>query len=104
MAQKLTSEDFTEQVINSSETVLVDFYSDGCGPCRRMAPVVDELAKEMEGTAKVYKVDVMQAMDLAEKYRIMSIPTFMVFKGGEVKEQLIGMTSKDVLKQKINNV
>ena len=103
MAQHLTSENFKEEVLNSNEPVLVDFYATWCGPCKRMAPVLDELEQEMEGAAKVYKVDIDKAGELAQQYRIMSVPTFMVFKNGEIADQVMGAVPKQLLKEKLNN-
>ncbi len=103
MAQHLTLQSFTEEVLNSDEPVLVDFYASWCGPCKMMSPLIDELAEEMQGTARVYKVDIDQAQELAQKYRIMSVPTFMIFKGGEVKEQVLGAVPKQQLVDKIKN-
>ena len=77
----------------------MDFYADWCGPCKAMAPVVEELAEEYAGTVKVGKINVDNAMDIATKYRIMSIPTFMVFKGSEPVAKMIGMQDKRVLKE-----
>ena len=95
----LTSGNFEEEVYDSEIPVLVDFYADWCGPCKAMAPVVEELAEEYAGKVKVGKINVDNAMDIATKYRIMSIPTFMVFKGSEAVAKMIGMQDKRVLKE-----
>ena len=90
----LTSGNFEKEVYDSEIPVLVDFYADWCGPCKAMAPVV-----EYAGKVKVGKINVDNAMDIATKYRIMSIPTFMVFKGSEAVAKMIGMQDKRVLKE-----
>ena len=95
----LTSGNFEKEVSDSEIPVLVDFYADWCGPCKAMAPVVEELAEEYVGKVKVGKINVDNAMDIATKYRIMSIPTFMVFKGSEAVAKMIGMQDKRVLKE-----
>ncbi|HAN09172.1 MAG TPA: thioredoxin [Clostridiales bacterium] len=103
MTQHLTAETFNQEVINSSEPVLVDFYATWCGPCKMMASVIDELAEELKGEAKIFKVDIDKAQELARKYSIMSVPTFMIFKGGEVKDQVLGAVPKQQLADKIKN-
>ena len=95
----LTSGNFEKEVYDSEIPVLVDFYADWCGPCKAMAPVVEELAEEYAGKVNVGKINVDNAMDIATKYRIMSIPTFMVFKGSEAVAKMIGMQDKRVLKE-----
>lgn len=99
---KITSENFEKEVLNSEVPVLVDFFATWCGPCKMMSPVVEELAKEMEGKAKVYKVDTDEEQNLAIKYGIMSIPTFIVFKNGEPVGKAIGMREKEELINLLN--
>lgn len=98
----VTGENFEAEVLKSDLPVLVDFWAEWCGPCRMVGPVVDELAGEMEGKLKVVKVNVDQAQDLAGSYQVMSIPTLILFKGGELVEQIVGAVSKDQLSEKIN--
>lgn len=96
----ITSKNFNEEVLNSKVPVLVDFWASWCGPCKMMLPVVEEIEKEMEGKAKICKVNVDEERDLAMKYDIMSIPTFLVFKDGKVVNSILGVQDK----QKIINL
>lgn len=87
-----TEENFDQEVLRSEEKVLVDFYADWCGPCKMVAPIVEEIASE--GTVKVVKINVDESPNLARKYRIMTIPTLAVFKGGDVTSSLRGAAGK----------
>ena len=91
----LTNDNFEQEVLKSHKPVLVDFWAQWCGPCRAVAPVMDELSNEFNGRAKVGKINVDDQGELAAKFRIMSIPTVMLFKGGEAVEKVIGARSKD---------
>lgn len=97
MAMKLTSGNFETEVYQSEIPVLVDFYADWCGPCKAMGPVVEELAKEYEGKAKVGKINTDENQNIAMEYGVMSIPTFIVFKGGKAVKKMIGMQDKRTL-------
>lgn len=97
----LTEQNFEQEVIKSDLPVLVDFWAPWCGPCRMMAPIVDELAEELKDKVKVGKLNVDESSELAQRYSIMSIPTFLIFKDGKVAEQLVGGMTKDVLKEKL---
>jgi len=99
---ELTDADFEEQVINSGETVLVDFWAPWCGPCRQIAPMIDELASENEGSAKVVKVNIDESTAVAQKYGIMSIPTLIIFKGGEIAEKFVGAKPKAALQEALD--
>ncbi|HZY09881.1 MAG TPA: thioredoxin [Bacteroidota bacterium] len=93
---------FQVEVINSEKPVLVDFWAIWCGPCKMIAPVVEELAKEYDGKLKVTKMDVDANPQTAMKFGIRSIPTLMVFKGGKVVEQIIGAVPKRHLVDKVS--
>lgn len=97
MELKLSSENFKEEVLNSEKPVLVDFYADWCGPCNAMSPVIEELAKELEGKAKVGKINVDENSDIAVEYNVMSIPTLIVFKNGKEEKRLVGLRDKEEL-------
>ena len=96
MEYTFTSDNFEEEVLKSDVPVLVDMFATWCGPCKMMAPVVAQLAEEYEGTVKVGKLDIDQNVDIVAQYKIMSVPTFLVIKDGEVKAKLIGAVSKAV--------
>ena len=97
MEIRLSSENFKEEVLNSEKPVLVDFYADWCGPCNAMAPIIEELAKELEGKAKVGKINVDENSDIAVEYNVMSIPTLIVFKNGKEEKRLVGLRDKEEL-------
>ncbi|MCX5707504.1 MAG: thioredoxin [Candidatus Omnitrophica bacterium] len=97
----LTDSNFKKEVIESALPVLVDFWATWCGPCKMIAPVVEELAKEFDQKIKVGKVDVDENPNIAGQFGIMSIPTLMFFKNGKVMEQVVGALSKVDLKKKI---
>jgi len=102
MALEVTDATFQAEVLQSDVPVLVDFWSQGCGPCLRMAPVIDELATENEGKAKVVKANVENAMEMAGQYGITMLPTLIVFKGGQPVDQTIGAQNKVALQAMID--
>lgn len=104
MELKITESNFEEEVLKSSQPVLVDFFADWCGPCKMMAPLVEQLAAEYEGKCKVGKCNIDENMNLAQKYRVMSIPTIIVFKDGEAVSTTVGAVSKNELAGKIDAV
>ena len=93
----LTVENFENEVLKSDIPVLVDFWATWCGPCRMIAPVIKEIAEEYQGKLKVGKVNVDEQGDLAVKYGISSIPTLLIFKGGEVVKKTLGYMPKDAV-------
>ncbi|SFC88448.1 thioredoxin [Butyrivibrio sp. YAB3001] len=104
MDYSLNSQNFEAEVLKSNIPVLVDFSADWCGPCKMMAPVIDELAAEYEGEMKVGKINVDQSPDIAQKYNVMSIPMFAFFKNGEVIETAVGALNKSKLQGMIDKV
>lgn len=106
MSKKMefTDANFDAEVIKSDIPVLVDFWAPWCGPCRIVDPVVEEIAGEYDGRVKVGKLNTDDNREVAAKYGIMSIPTIMVFKGGEVKERIVGAQPKKSITDKIDSV
>ena len=102
--KELSDRDFETEVLQSAEPVLVDFWAPWCGPCRMVAPVVEELAKENVGTLKVTKINIDDSPDTATTYGISSIPTLMIFKGGEIAERFVGVQPKKRLQEAIDQV
>lgn len=98
----VTEDTFEQEVLRSDLPVLVDFWAEWCGPCRMVAPVVEELAGEYAGRLKVTKVDVDDNQRLAVRYSVMSIPTLGVFRGGEMIERIIGYMPKGELKRRVD--
>ena len=95
---KLTTETFDQEVLQAGQTVLVDFYADWCGPCKMMAPVVEELAGEEPGV-KVCKINIDEEMAIGQRYGVMSIPAFIAFKNGEVAGKQVGALPKSKLQE-----
>lgn len=97
----VTEQSFEKEVLKAETPVLVDFWAEWCGPCRMIAPIVEEFARDYEGKLKVAKVDVDDNANIAVRYNIMSIPTLGVFKGGELVERIIGYMPKGELKRRV---
>ena len=98
---EITEKNFESEVLKSDLPVLVDFWAEWCGPCRMVAPIVEQISNEMMGKLKVGKVNVDDEQNLALQFNIMSIPTLLIFKGGEPIEQIVGAMPKEQLLAKI---
>lgn len=103
MALQFTDATFQKEVLESNVPVLVDFYADWCGPCKMVAPIVAELAEEYEGVFKIGKINVDDNPETAQKYRVMSIPTLIIFKNGAAVETVVGAVPKKSLQEKLNS-
>ena len=103
MADAVTSATWEQEVLKSPTLVLVDFWAVWCGPCRMIAPTVEELAKEYTGKLKVMKLNTDENPDIASRYKIMGIPTIMLFKDGQKVDQVVGAVPKPQLKAKIDS-
>ena len=102
--RQLKSAEFQQEVLESKVPVLVDFSATWCGPCQMMGPVLDQMAAEYEGKAKIVKVDIDQSMDLAQKYQIMSVPNMIFFKDGAPKDAVVGAVPAAYLKEKLDKL
>jgi thioredoxin 1 len=100
--QEVSDTDFDAEVLQANEPVLVDFWAPWCGPCRQIGPVIEQLAGENSGVAKVVKLNVDVAPQSAQSYGVSSIPTLMVFKGGEVVDRFVGLQPKARLQEALN--
>ena len=100
----LTADNFEQEVVKSGRPVLVDFWAEWCGPCKQLAPMLDELATEYDGKVKVAKVNIDDHQNLAVQYHINSIPTLLFFKNGQVVDQVVGLKSKKDFKAKLDQL
>lgn len=100
----ITDSNFKSEVLDADQPVLVDFWAAWCGPCRQIAPIIEDLADEFEGRAKVGKVNVDNNPQVAQQFGVRSIPTLLFFKDGEVAEQLVGAMAKRPLKKKLEEL
>jgi thioredoxin 1 len=99
MVRELISKNFGEDVINSSIPVVVDFWAPWCGPCKMLGPVIEEVSEELSGKVEFFKLNVDDNGDIAQQYKVSSIPTVIVFKGGEVVDKMVGFRPKaDIVK------
>ena len=101
---QITEQNFESEVLQSARPVIVDFYADWCGPCKMIAPALEEIAGELTGRVKVAKVNVDEQSALAQRYNVQSLPTLLYFQNGEVVSQVIGATSKKNILSRLNNV
>ena len=104
MANVFTTENFDAEVLQSDMPVLVDFFADWCGPCKMMSPMVEAFADQYEGKIKIGKINVDENPEIAQRYSVMSIPTFIYFKGGEVVDKAIGALPKETFEKAIEKV
>ena len=102
MAKIIDQTEFDNLVLKGEGVVLVDFFATWCGPCKALAPVLEEVADQVKDKANIYKVDIDQTQSLAQQYRVMSVPTMKIFKNGEVVETIVGLQSKGVLLDMLN--
>jgi len=98
---EVTTDNFENEVLNSEQPVLVDFWAEWCGPCKMIAPIVDELATEYDGQLRVGKLDADEHGELMTRYGIMGIPTLLLFKGGEVVQRIVGYKPKGTIENDI---
>ena len=104
MPKEVADLTFDSEVLNDDDVTLVDFWAPWCGPCRMIAPVLEELAKEYEGRAKIVKLNVDENPEVASRYGIQSIPTLLFFKGGKLVDSAIGLQSKEALSRRLDQV
>ena len=97
----VTADSFHEEVLEAGEPVLLDFYADWCGPCRAMAPAMDELAEQFSGRAKIAKIDVDENSEIAKQFSVRSIPSLLIFQDGQVVDKTVGTTTKGALADKL---
>ena len=101
---ELTDDNYESTIKDSSEPVLIDFWAEWCGPCRRVGPIIDELATEYDGKVKICKVNIDEHQNAANQLGVRSIPTIALFKGGELVERMVGAQPKDILTEAIDKI
>lgn len=103
-APAITGDRFEEEVLKSEIPVVVDFWAEWCGPCKALGPTVDAIAEEYQGKAKVFKLDVQSDAAIASKYGVSSIPTLLIFKGGEIADRIVGLKPKPDITSRIDQI
>jgi thioredoxin 1 len=101
MVNKIGEKDFEERVLKADKPVLLDFGAAYCGPCKKLAPIVATIAEELKDKLYVYEVDAGEEPKIAQQYGVMSLPTLLIFQAGNLKERIVGMTSKDKILKKL---
>ena len=101
---KITEQNFENEVLKSNIPVIVDFYADWCGHCKMMSPIIDSIAEELGDKIKIGKINTDENINLAGQYGVMSIPTILVIKNGEVAKSFIGVTDKETIISELNNI
>ena len=104
MEYKFTTENFNQEVLGSDVPVLVDFYADWCAPCKMMAPIIESISSSFDGKVKVGKCNIEENMEVAQKYKVMHIPTFVIFKDGQAVETSVGAISKEELENRLRGI
>ena len=101
---QLTDKNFNDEITKSDIPVVVDFWAEWCMPCKMLNPIIQELSKDYDGKVKFAKLNVEEGQAIASNFGVMSIPTVIIFQKGKIKDQVVGLVAKDVLKKKINSV
>ncbi|HAD13186.1 MAG TPA: thioredoxin [Saprospirales bacterium] len=104
MAHEFTDATFNTEVLGTDKVTVIDLWAEWCGPCRMMTPVIEELSSEYEGRAVIGKLNVDENPEVPTNYNVRGIPTFLIFKGGELKEKVVGAQTKQFLKEKIDSL
>lgn len=102
MTFQFTDANFIKEALEADKPVLVDFYADWCGPCKMMAPIIDELSEKYDGVIKIGKINTDHNPNTASQYNVMTIPTMIIYKDGKIVDKLVGVVSKNVLTEKLD--